>query len=1469
MTQATSQNYWIAPNALYIERNARENPDCIQASCVSGAQILVYIKDIIGYDAGHNYQRWTLQAAPTVFNTHTAKYVYAAVPRPEVSTLDDGKKIYVQSTKPAIIVYPSEKIDIYGTNAAGTKIGSDLYYYIFLGGILTSSGDNGTTPREWLRDADGLHTIATGYLSSDEAIASPTESEWYKYSSVDRIVTFLKDLTMKAGTWFLQLFAKIIVISSGGSIRFGESETAPTITGVAVLGDTPDGDTSLTSEDKIVTPAYGEKQWLSKRHDDKTDFGLEMARAKVNGNVDVFGNLVVEQSALLKGDATVSGSFAVGKDLTIGTYNKGIEGSHVDFYGNAEFESIVARTFLEVPELRKSRTTITVGNKWQTVGAGLIEEVWTKTDNPELFSSSALGAEAYEGIAKLKLEPGEPGAIALNDLCQGVYSFGLNDSTETSDPHNGNFLFKGCTTVYFKVVEIYTASTLPPFLKERLTVLGETPQENQYFRYELRAKTCAALPLTDRNRWTNATHPALGMHFAAYANPTNKDRQASRLTTTTYQLHLAGMTDWTYTQDNIRIIIGWLDGFTFRQRVWDKDSKTYKEIDKPLHGEGIAVGNIYMWGNIDQFDRAPSVIAQQLYYKAASVPDASASGLTPPESILISTDHSQYNLNGWRTEPILPSPENRYVYQQWLYTYSDGTYDVSTVSLHSVDTTALSVLTNRNIISVALSDFYDIDKPDTVTFDIEASLLCGDTPIALTSATAEYQAVQGTMTYTVEIAEDGLSAIFHISIEDFVGVAVDGATPEDTFLHLTLTSDAGTATSVVTIAQNREGDDGEDGEPGEDAIYATLTVDTIVIPTVDGDVAEGAVTRSIIATIYKGNTPLTPVSVTPNIMFDDGFMVNVDNANTISIIPLTNSPWTDSNVTLTIVARDTDNKEYTRQKTIQITGSAQGQTIVGPQGASVTNIAEQWQATVAGASASALTENGWQDTHIDPTPTLPIVWNREIVTFYDQLTNTTRKETIEPHICCEFSDGLLKHESLYLVKDDATVPEESSSAWTDLDTAMSRFSADNRYFWNKETVEYKDSSKNHTDIRLVAVWGEKGESGEPGYDGCLVRRTEWQAGVFYRNDADIKPAEGQRRYIDEVSVTNLATGEVKYYLATAAHNGVQSSDANKPILAGNDYWQPINDLRPLRTSYADIARAFVQFLQVNQIVITDPQTQLPYAAFGAVTDSNSYPLWLGATEPSKAPFWVNANGEVSTTMIRRQMEFWDMKAHAYNDDYEMSTYLKKYCPSYIRASVYYEDDSGRTIWRDGTTSLVRQEPRRYIVLPYAGHVLGKEVEIVVPNCFHNAANRGVIAISALSGQGQTPVLLNENQEKVYRPFDSSKSTQNPWGVEPGYAGLDFAVAEGNDGYFRSINGFWRSMILMDCVPDEWRVKANNTPRQYDDQTGIPDEDIYDRTSYVRLYATTQTLNGIKVPCWYIIESRNVKIIDQAGAVPVV
>ena len=286
MTQATTKDYWISPSALHIELNALGNPDYIQASCVSGAQILVYVKDIIGYDAGHNYRRWPLQAAPTVFNTHTEKYVYAAIPRD--TTLAAS----------AWIVFPSEPLDVYGKNEKEEQIGNEKYYYIDLQGIITSSGDNGTEQRDWKQ------RVSTGYLSSDEAISAVgSETEWYKYSNVDEIVTFLKDLTMKEGTTFKTLFADFINVQPKGSISF---DGQGALNGIANSLTTPDANT-----DKIVTPKFVSNRAISKLHDD-----------------------------------TAQGIISFLNGLKVGNYLSGAQGGFIDSEANAELLSIIVRKLI-------------------------------------------------------------------------------------------------------------------------------------------------------------------------------------------------------------------------------------------------------------------------------------------------------------------------------------------------------------------------------------------------------------------------------------------------------------------------------------------------------------------------------------------------------------------------------------------------------------------------------------------------------------------------------------------------------------------------------------------------------------------------------------------------------------------------------------------------------------------------------------------------------------------------------------------------------------------------------------------------------------------------------------------------------------------------------------------------------------------------------------------------------------------
>lgn len=240
MTVANPSNYWISGNALRITLNANGDADYIQGNTASGAMILCYIKGIdgLGYDAGHNYQRWKLLLSPTYFPTKSAKYVYVAIPRASAKVPQD----YAQ------VCFPSQKLDIYGKNASEQQIGSTDYYYIWLQGIISASEVGGV-----LQDRVWTQKVQTGTLASDEAYEAGGDGTWWRYSSVDDTVTFLKKIAHA-------VFERLRITTR---LIFGNSDESESyVSGVA------DSNTAETSTHDIVTPAYGKQKYLSREHDD-------------------------------------------------------------------------------------------------------------------------------------------------------------------------------------------------------------------------------------------------------------------------------------------------------------------------------------------------------------------------------------------------------------------------------------------------------------------------------------------------------------------------------------------------------------------------------------------------------------------------------------------------------------------------------------------------------------------------------------------------------------------------------------------------------------------------------------------------------------------------------------------------------------------------------------------------------------------------------------------------------------------------------------------------------------------------------------------------------------------------------------------------------------------------------------------------------------------------------------------------
>lgn len=134
---------------------------------------------------------------------------------------------------------------------------------------------------------------------------------------------------------------------------------------------------------------------------------------------------------------TLGGGVQIGPDFVPGILSG--FGGLIDQYGNAELESLILRRFLEVPEMRYSRTKVVIGDKWRAPGGGLIESADTEAQT-----------------VTLKLQEKEFGAVAVGDICMDIFhSINPEDNAaEDTDDSFGNRTYAGFFTAYFTITEV-------------------------------------------------------------------------------------------------------------------------------------------------------------------------------------------------------------------------------------------------------------------------------------------------------------------------------------------------------------------------------------------------------------------------------------------------------------------------------------------------------------------------------------------------------------------------------------------------------------------------------------------------------------------------------------------------------------------------------------------------------------------------------------------------------------------------------------------------------------------------------------------------------------------------------------------------------------------------------------------------------------------------------------------------------
>lgn len=304
---------------------------------------------------------------------------------------------------------------------------------------------------------------------------------------------------------------------------------------------------------RSLVKSFGSLFFLRKDQPDTAKELITFLKGLVSQSVD-------SQSIVSHGEITAGGSVTAGKGVQFGqSYASGLtgHGGQIDSLGRGELESLILRRFLEVPELRYNRVRVTAGDLWLSPGGGLIESVEPDTD----IEGNALNT----GVITLKLESGEIGTVAVDDLCMGMYHFESGNATEDYDDGIGNRRMSGFSTSYFRITEILETGT------------------NSKFRYKLRDKS---------DNYPTPVTPASMMHFACYGNVSNKQRQSS--------IYLNGSGDpyirmlkevdwWEFSFKNIACQFGYLDNL----KIFGVDMTGYSAF----------INSLYFTGKIEQLDQ--------------------------------------------------------------------------------------------------------------------------------------------------------------------------------------------------------------------------------------------------------------------------------------------------------------------------------------------------------------------------------------------------------------------------------------------------------------------------------------------------------------------------------------------------------------------------------------------------------------------------------------------------------------------------------------------------------------------------------------------------------------------------------------------------------------------------------------------------------------------------------------------------
>ncbi|WP_322932573.1 hypothetical protein VCM39_12370 [Bacteroides sp. CG01] len=291
------------------------------------------------------------------------------------------------------------------------------------------------------------------------------------------------------------------------------------------------------------------------------DAAIKVVLGKIEKLYDVFLRKDIPNSAselitfikglISQGLVTAGGGMQLGESFAGGITG---HGGLFTASGHGELRSLRVNEWFETSEFRYNYVDVTTGEKWSAPGGGIIESVVMDTD-PE-------GNELNTGVVTLKLEAGQIGAVAFDDLAMGMYHYESGNATEDYDDGKGNRRFAGFTTVFFRITEIIGTGL------------------NSKFRFELRNAS---------DNYPNPVSPTAMMHFVCFGNVSNKSRQSSMYQTRTYTRYLKNVDWWEYSFSNIAMQFG--------------DLANLSVFGADMTGYSAYVDSLYFTGKIEQLEK--------------------------------------------------------------------------------------------------------------------------------------------------------------------------------------------------------------------------------------------------------------------------------------------------------------------------------------------------------------------------------------------------------------------------------------------------------------------------------------------------------------------------------------------------------------------------------------------------------------------------------------------------------------------------------------------------------------------------------------------------------------------------------------------------------------------------------------------------------------------------------------------------